>query len=131
MRVNVQRAPTHPDNRGVIVTHVGLNVDRHWQDFKLLDSDDQEIIHDWLNADETQPSDEAERRRPLWGPLNVTQEIIDHFISDPFLDPSDDTLIDNLLAVAREQGLRPSGPWYRPRRTGVATTTTEGRSRRT
>ncbi len=105
MRVNVQRAPTHPDNRGVIVTHVGLNVDRHWQDFKLLDSDDQEIIHDWLNADETQPSDEAERRRPLWGPLNVTQEIIDHFISDPFLDPSDDTLIDNLLAVAREQGL--------------------------
>ena len=107
MRVNVQRAPTHPDNRGVIVTHVGLNVDRHWRDFKSLDSDDAEVVSDWLNADETRPppNDGAERRRPLWGPLDVTQEIVDHFISDLFLDPIDDPLIDNLLAIAREHGL--------------------------
>ena len=107
MRVNVQRAPTHPDNRGVIVTHVGLNIERHWQDFKLLDSDDQEVVRDWLIAGDNlpQPGDGGDRRRPLWGPLDVSQEIVDHFISDPFLDPTDDTLIDNLLAVAREQGI--------------------------
>ncbi|MFN8232237.1 MAG: helicase-related protein [Actinomycetota bacterium] len=28
MRVNVQNAPGHPDNQGVVVSHVGLNVDR-------------------------------------------------------------------------------------------------------
>ncbi len=107
MRVNAERSPGHPDNRGVVVTHVGLNVDRHWADFKLLDAEDQDIIREWLNAGEVQPTegDAAEGRRPLRGPLNVTQEIIDRFISDPFLDPNDDTLIDNLLTVAREQGI--------------------------
>ena len=107
MRVNAERSPGHPDNRGVVVTHVGLNVDRHWNDFKLLDDDDQDLIRSWLNAGDTQPngSDRSEARRPLRGPMNVTQEIVDRFISDPFLDPNDDTLIDNLLTVAREQGL--------------------------
>ena len=107
MRVNAERSPGHPDNRGVVVTHVGLNVDRHWNDFKLLDDDDQELIRTWLDAGEVQPisGNRLQARRPLRGPMNVTQEIVDRFISDPFLDPNDDTLIDNLLTVAREQGL--------------------------
>ena len=107
MRVNAERSPGHPDNRGVVVTHVGLNVDRHWADFKFLDAEDQEIVSEWLNAGEVQPaaSGGVGGRRPLRGPLDVTQEIIDRFISDPFLDPNDDTLIDNLLTVAREQGI--------------------------
>ena len=107
MRVNAERSPGHPDNRGVVVTHVGLNVDRHWDDFKLLDDADQDLIRGWLNAGEVRPlrGNRSEVRRSLRGPMNVTQEIIDRFISDPFLNPNDDTLIDNLLTVAREQGL--------------------------
>ena len=107
MRVNAERSVGHPDNRGVVVTHVGLNVDRHWDDFKLLDSDDQDLVRGWLEAGDVRPQDvdEGEGRRPLRGPMNVTQEIVDRFISDPFLDPNDDTLIDNLLIVAREQGV--------------------------
>ncbi len=107
MRVNAERSPGHPDNRGVVVTHVGLNVDRHWDDFKLLDDADQDLIRGWLNAGEVRPlrGNRSEVRRSLRGPMNVTQEIIDRFISDPFLDPNNDTLIDNLLTVAREQGL--------------------------
>jgi hypothetical protein len=27
-----------------VVSHVGLNVDRHWDDFKQIDQDDQELI---------------------------------------------------------------------------------------
>ena len=41
MRVNRQQAPGHPDNRGIVVSHVGLNRDRHWDDFKTLDAEDQ------------------------------------------------------------------------------------------
>jgi hypothetical protein len=37
--------------------------------------------------------------------MDVTREVIDRFISDPYLDPSDDTLIDNALTVMRENGL--------------------------
>jgi hypothetical protein len=35
----------------------------------------------------------------------VTEEFVDRFLSDTYLDASEDALIDNALAVAREQGL--------------------------
>lgn len=34
MRVNVPKAPGHPDNEGIVVSHVGMSIDRHWQDFR-------------------------------------------------------------------------------------------------
>lgn len=106
MRVNVQNAPGHQDNQGVVVSHVGLNVDQHWDDFKQIDRDDQELVGGWLEAgDERPPAGERGGRRRLRPDMNVTREIIDRFISDPYLDPSDDTLIDNALTVMREQGL--------------------------
>ncbi|MCL6422249.1 MULTISPECIES: DEAD/DEAH box helicase [Micrococcales] len=108
MRVNVQNAPGHADNQGVIVSHVGLNIDRFWDDFKSIDRGDQELIHDWLESDEIVPggdSDSTGRRRRLAHDMDVTQEIIDRFLADPYLDPADDTLIDNAMNVLREQGL--------------------------
>lgn len=110
MRANVQNAPGHADNQGVIVSHVGLNIDRFWDDFKAIDGDDQQLVREWLNAGETPPGDStgggggAPRRR-LTHDMDITQEIIDRFLSDPYLDPADDTLIDNAMNVIREQGL--------------------------
>src|SRR5258708_26404406 len=37
--------------------------------------------------------------------MEVTQEIVDRFLSDPYLDPASDTLIENAMNVMREQGL--------------------------
>lgn len=108
MRANVQNAPSHADNQGIIVSHVGLNIDRFWADFKAIDSDDQQIVHDWLEADGVEPGGNdagAGRRRRLAHDMEVTQEIIDRFLADPYLDPADDTLIDNAMNVLREQGL--------------------------
>lgn len=108
MRANVQNAPGHADNQGIIVSHVGLNIDRFWADFKAIDSVDQQIVHDWLDADESEPGGDdasAGRRRRLAHDMEVTQEIIDRFLADPYLDPADDTLIDNAMNVLREQGL--------------------------
>lgn len=31
------------DNHGVVVSHVGMNVERHWQDFRELDENDQSL----------------------------------------------------------------------------------------
>ena len=56
MRVNVQNAPGHADNEGIIVSHVGLNIDRHWDDFKAIDRDDQEMVHELAGS--------RRRRRP-------------------------------------------------------------------
>jgi DNA repair protein RadD len=106
MRVNVQRTPGHPDNEGIIVSHVGLNIDRHWDDFKAIDRDDQELIHEWLFTEDDGPPSAGEGgRRRLRPDMVVTEEFIDRFLSDSFLDASDDALIDNAMAVLREQGL--------------------------
>jgi DNA repair protein RadD len=107
MRVNVPNAPGHADNQGVIVSHVGLNIDRHWDDFKSIDGDDQELIHSWIEAGENLPEDGGNggRRRRTRPDMTVTQEIIDRFLSDPYLDPTDDTLIQNAINVLREQGV--------------------------
>lgn len=106
MRVNVQNAPGHPDNIGVVVSHVGLNIDHLWHDFKSLDGGDQELVDGWLKAGETAPEDASppERRR-LAGDMQVTLEVLDRFISDAFIDPADDALIDNAINSLREQGL--------------------------
>ncbi|PJN93388.1 DEAD/DEAH box helicase, partial [Amaricoccus sp. HAR-UPW-R2A-40] len=34
MRVVVQNSPGHPDNLGHIVTHLGMNLDARFQEFK-------------------------------------------------------------------------------------------------
>jgi superfamily II DNA or RNA helicase len=107
MRVNAPNAPGHADNQGVIVSHVGLNIDRHWDDFKNIDSEDQAMVHGWLEAGEQppEPGEGGGVRRRLGSDMTVTQEVIDRFLSDPYLDPNDDTLIDNALNVLREQGV--------------------------
>jgi hypothetical protein len=46
LRVNRQNAPGHVDNRGIIVSHDGLNLDRHWNDFKTIDAEDQQLVQD-------------------------------------------------------------------------------------
>jgi len=106
MRVNVQRATNHPDNEGIIVSHVGLNIDRHWEDFKDIDKGDQELFHGWLEADDNPPKPRTGGpRRRLAPDMIVTGEIVDRFLSDTFLDAADDALIDNAVSVLREQGL--------------------------
>jgi hypothetical protein len=91
------------------VSHVGLNVDRHWDDFRQIDSEDQALVHGWLEAGSAEPPEPGEegRRRRLTPDMVVHEEVIERFIHQPYLDPNDDTVIDNALTVLREQGLDP------------------------
>lgn len=110
MRVNQQNAPAHPDNRGVIVSHVGLNIERHWADFKRLDAGDQDLVQDWVAGRSATESADGEPHDSPWrdgGYMDVQREVLtDHFVSDLFLDDQDDdAVIDNAIQVLREQGL--------------------------
>ena len=108
MRVIHQNSPNHPDNRGVAVSHVGLNIDRHWEDFRQIDSEDQELIKSWLNAGDESPSVEQNgKRRTLTPNMAVQEEIISHFIEQEFLDPTDDAVIDDLIAELWRRGFDP------------------------
>lgn len=100
MRVVVQGSPDHPDNQGFVVSHVGLNNDARWSEFRELDLEDQELIHEWLSGDREDVDvveGEGRSRRFDLGVL-VDNEIISHFVDRPFLDPSDDRVLDELLS---------------------------------
>jgi superfamily II DNA or RNA helicase len=99
MRVIHENEPGHPDNHGIIVSHIGLNNDEHWDDFRELDDEDQQIFHRWLTSeDEEQDLFESQgmSRRFDVG-MQVQDEILSHFISRSFLDPDDDKVLEQLL----------------------------------
>lgn len=99
MRVIHEDKPGHDDNHAYIVSHVGLNNDTHWDDFKEMDFDDQRMIREWVDG---QPDDQGNGmgtghpRRFDQGML-VDNEIVGEFISKSFLDPDDDRVLKELL----------------------------------
>jgi DNA repair protein RadD len=101
MRVVTQDKPDHPDNQGVVVSHVGLNNDERWDEFRELDLDDQSLIHDWLTKEPTedeQPRESSGEPRRFDVTKLVDNELIGSFIDRPFLDPDDDRVMDELMA---------------------------------
>ena len=112
MRVVVQDAPDHPDNQGWVITHVGLNNEERWDEFRELDLDDQALLLQWLHPEQsdarTDPrerEDGGEPRRFDHGVL-VDAERISHFIDQQFLDPHDDRYLDQMLTQPLPGGLK-------------------------
>jgi excisionase family DNA binding protein len=101
MRVVVQNDPDHPDNQGMIVSHVGLNNDARWDEFRELDLEDQLLLRGWVVGEgEFEPPANGEGtgtpRRFDLGQL-VDKEFVSHFIDRAFLDPDDDRVLDEML----------------------------------
>lgn len=100
MRVIVHEEPSNQANHGYVVSHVGLNNDANWRDFREFDLEDQEIFREWL---ETRGGHEAEsdsgvpRPRRFDEDMLVHGEIISNFVRESFLDPNDDRIIDKIL----------------------------------
>lgn len=111
MRVNAEASPDDPDNHGYVVSHVGMNNDAHWDDFRELDLADQQMFHFWLTQQEAQlesagGTGEGRPRRFDQGML-VSQEILDEFVTnDPFLDVDDDRVLEQILSRQIVAGLR-------------------------
>ncbi|MET4516406.1 DNA repair protein RadD [Bradyrhizobium sp. i1.4.4] len=105
MRVVHEAKPDHPDNHAFIVSHVGLNTDAHWDDFRELDFDDQAMVKQWLGAQEADGEGNGEPRRFDVGML-VDSEIIGSFINRSFLDPEDDRVLDEMLNHEIPGGMR-------------------------
>jgi DNA repair protein RadD len=109
MRVVVQDAPDHPDNQGWVVSHVGLNNEERWDEFRELDLDDQSLLREWLDPERSdtelstrEGSDEP--RRFDQGTL-VDSELVSHFIDQTFLDPNDDRVLDEMLTQVVAPGI--------------------------
>lgn len=101
MRVNVEGAPDDPANHGYVVSHVGLNNDAQWDDFRELDLADQELFRQWVREQPgTEPAEGDGRPRRFDVGMQVTHEILGAYVTnDPFLDLSDDRVLDRILAT--------------------------------
>lgn len=100
MRVIHQDDPDHPDNHGYVVSHIGLNNDANWRDFRDVDFDDQAIFRNWIAATPEagkEGTGSGEPRRFDEGML-VDNEIVSHFIGQSYLSPDDDRVLDEILA---------------------------------
>lgn len=108
MRVVVQNQPEHPDNQGFIISHVGLNNDARWEEFRELDLEDQQLLREWMDGESVDPnempSSEPVARRFDNG-LLVDNEIISHFVDQAYLDPEDDRILDEMLSRSVAAGL--------------------------
>jgi DNA repair protein RadD len=106
MRVLKQNAPHDPDNRGFIVSHIGLNVDRWWEDLRQLDEDDQgfyEEIAFGTKDFEAGPNAEVQPRRRFRPDMQVLEETIKHFVQEHFLEEAK-ARVDDLIASIRLRG---------------------------
>lgn len=110
MRVVQQNKPAHVDNQGHVVSHVGLNNDERWSEFRELDLEDQELIRGWVTGNEDNEAEPDEstsepQSRRFDGGMLVNNEILASFIDQAYLDPNDDRVLEEMLAKEVTPGL--------------------------
>lgn len=112
MRVVVQNDPTHPDNVGHIVTHLGMNLDARLKEFKEFERDDQAFWDRVISGEEPElPPDvqagDTRLRADDAGPV-VRGEIVDSLWEEDFTSPEDQQVLDDLKKRMELLGLDPS-----------------------
>lgn len=102
MRVMFPDDASNSANHGYVISHVGLNNDANWRDFREFDLEDQQVFRDWLESQVDEPvtadGEGGGHPRRFDEGMEVHDEIIsEDFIRQSFLDASDDRVIDRIL----------------------------------
>ncbi|ODR06854.1 hypothetical protein BHQ21_10700 [Mycobacterium sherrisii] len=94
--------PNSPNNQGFVVSHVGLNNEEQWDEFRELDTQDQQIIRGWARGEgagiegRSANGDAAQTAHRFDDPV-AQDERLSHFLNRSFLDPTDDRVIEEML----------------------------------
>lgn len=94
--------PNSPNNQGFVVSHVGLNNEEQWDEFRELDSEDQQIVRGWARGQGGGPNGghgngDSEQIAQRFDTPVAQDERLSHFLNRSFLDPSDDRVIEEML----------------------------------
>jgi excisionase family DNA binding protein len=111
LRVVVQNDPTHPDNYGHIVTHIGLNLDEQLKKFKLFENDDQKFWEEVTGGYEPEPPKEVlagDTRMKLHEDMVVNREIVDRLFEEDVSTAEDADIIQDLERKLESLGLDPT-----------------------
>jgi superfamily II DNA or RNA helicase len=111
MRVVVEKDPTHPDNLGHIVTHLGMNLDQRLIEFKQFEMDDEAFWKKVIGGDDPEvlAAVRAGDTRLTAGesPVVVNGEIVDSLWEEDFTSIDDQQIIDDLRERMKLLGLDP------------------------
>ncbi|MGD0277077.1 MAG: DEAD/DEAH box helicase family protein, partial [Syntrophales bacterium] len=112
MRVIVQNDPTHPDNLGHIVTHLGMNIDQRLNEFNEFERDDEAFWGKVIGDEEpkapiTIRSGNA-RLLAAESSIIVNGETVDSMGEEDFTSIEDKQIVDDLRERMKLLGLDPS-----------------------
>lgn len=112
MRVIVLNDPTHPDNLGHIVTHIGMNLDQRLSEFKQFERDDEAFWEKVIGGDDPEVPAEVRagnsRLSAAESPVVVNGEIVDSLWEEDFTSIEDQQIVDELRDRMKLLGLDPS-----------------------
>ena len=111
MRVVVQNDPSHPDNIGHIVTHLGMNLDQRLKEFKQFENDDKAFWDKVIGGEEPElPKTVLEgkaRRRVAESQVIVAGEIVDSLWEEDFTTVEEQHVVEELRTKLKALGLDP------------------------
>jgi superfamily II DNA or RNA helicase len=109
MRVAKEGAPGDPDNRAYVVSHVGLNVDRWWDELKQFDADDQLVFSELANSERAftheEPRTVGVPRRRFRPAMEVLQDVVERFVEVGFLEEDAAALADDVIQALALRGV--------------------------
>lgn len=112
MRVIAQNDPTHPDNLGHIVTHLGMNLDQRLSEFKQFENDDEAFWEKVIAGEEPEVSAAVRagnaRLSAIESLIVVNGEIVDGLWEEDFTSLEDQQIVDDLRERMKLLGLDPS-----------------------
>lgn len=93
-------------NKVYVVSHVGMNDERWWEDFRNFDKEDQLLFAEMLQAPETEGGGGAPRMtlRPF---MQVVSETVDKYLQQTFLTEINETMVSDFMNTIREKGFDP------------------------
>ncbi len=111
MRVVVQNDPSHPDNLGHIITHLGMNLDQRLREFKQFENDDEAFWEKVIGGEEPEtPKNVREGKTRLQlaeSNISIDGEIVDSLWEEDFSTVEDQHVIEELRDRLRMLGLDP------------------------
>jgi DNA repair protein RadD len=110
MRVIKQNSPGDPVNRGFVVSHIGLNVDKWWDELRSFDQDDEEFFNEMAIGEHdfilNNGNDELKQTRMKFRPsMDVIEEALVHFVEEHFVPEDAKILVDDLINAMNERGI--------------------------
>lgn len=109
LRLAVPDVPDSPGNHVFIVSHVGMNDERWWEDFRQFDKEDQQFFAE-LAAGEDAEEETGERspRMTLRPFMRVLNETVRKYVQKAYLKDIDDTMVTEVMTTIRNAGFDPS-----------------------